>query len=288
MLAQHWRHLLKSATGMRIVSMSCGEESTALRKFRQFVDRLLDSRGHMPLETCELSFNDFCIYDQNIVDIKLCVNRWIRHVVLCQVQMLKLHNLWYMDFEPDDLPLVSRRLTKLELGGVDSSSSFCDFSSCPSLQHLEIANCYLCHAKKISSESLKCLSITNSILSKEFRTLIDVPLLVSLRLDGHLYMAPVLQGMSALQEAYVTVQGAHYYLGCSYEDCYSCCGIVHGQKKSVLLDNLSVDEDLVLICESKTVWLHFLFSTFMFSYYFCCSILIHFCTATIFLSNWIC
>lgn len=254
MLAKRWHHLWKSATVMRVISVSdCWIELTALKKFRQFVDCLLDSRGYTPLEACELSFNGFYIHDQDMVDFKLCLNRWIRHVVLCQVQMLKLHNLWYLDFEPDDLPLVSRHLTRLELGGVDLNSSFCDFSSCPSLQHLEIANCYLCHAKKISSEALKCLSITNCIFSKEFCTLIDVALLVSLRLDGHLYMAPVLQGMSALQEAYVGVQRADYHSGCSYEDCYSCYGIVQGEKMSVLLDNLSVAENLALICESKTV-----------------------------------
>ncbi|OQU83112.1 hypothetical protein SORBI_3005G078066 [Sorghum bicolor] len=72
-------------------------------------------------------------------------------------------------------------MTRLELRGVVLNSSFCDFSNSPSLQHLDNANCYLYHAKKISSESLKGLSITNCIFSKEFRTLIDIPLLIYTR-----------------------------------------------------------------------------------------------------------
>lgn len=43
-LAKCWRQLWKSASAMRIISVSnCWMELTALKKFCQFVDRLLDS-----------------------------------------------------------------------------------------------------------------------------------------------------------------------------------------------------------------------------------------------------
>ena len=50
-----WRQLWKSASAMRIISVSNRWMELTALKFCQFVDRLLDSWGYIPLETCELS-----------------------------------------------------------------------------------------------------------------------------------------------------------------------------------------------------------------------------------------
>ncbi|CAM0146240.1 unnamed protein product [Urochloa decumbens] len=258
-LARRWRYLWMSAMGLRIVYTTDddgeGDYLTAMRKYRQFVDCLLDCRGQAPLETCEISFEGLCDDDD-----RPCLNRWIRHVT-CQVQIFRLSNVCREDFELDDLPLVSRHLTRLELDGMELSNSFFDFSSCPSLEHLEIATCFLSEANMIMSKSLKRLSITNCLFGKRFRTRVNVPNLVSLRLDSHLYRAPVIERMPALQEAYVRVghENANsgdcddYSADCDYEDCYSCQGVLRGDnKKCVLLECLSEAENMTLISESKT------------------------------------
>ncbi|CAO2152654.1 unnamed protein product [Urochloa humidicola] len=168
--------------------------------------------------------------------------------------MFRLSNVCREDFELDDLPLVSRHLTRLELDGMELSNSFFDFSSCPSLEHLEIVTCDLWEANMISSESLKRLNITNCLFGKRFRSHVNVPNLVSLRLDSHLYRAPVIERMPALQEAYVRVQHEDSNTrDCGYEDCYSCYGVLRGDNnKCVLLDCLSEAENMALISESKT------------------------------------
>jgi hypothetical protein len=59
-VARRWRYLLKSGMGLGIVYTTNDEGevdySTAMRKYRQFVDCLLDCRGQAPYETCEISF----------------------------------------------------------------------------------------------------------------------------------------------------------------------------------------------------------------------------------------
>ncbi|CAO2143621.1 unnamed protein product [Urochloa humidicola] len=251
-LARRWRYLWKFATGLRIVYTTNDEGDvdylTAMRKYRQFVDSLLDCRGEASLETCEISFEG--LWDD---DDRPCLNRWIRHVT-CQVQMFRLSNVFREDFELDDLPLVSRHLTRLELDGMELSNSFFDFSSCPSLKHLEIVSCDLWEANMISSESVKRLNITRCLFGKRFRTRVNAPNLVSLRLDSHLYRAPVIERMPALQEAYVRVQHEDSNSGdCGDEVCYSCYGVLRGDNnKCVLLGCLSEAENMALISESKT------------------------------------
>ncbi|KAL6600481.1 hypothetical protein ACP70R_045281 [Stipagrostis hirtigluma subsp. patula] len=157
-LARRWRHLWKSATGLRITCDAGNLEQVNFQKNPlEFVDHLLCLRGHAPLETFELRFSHF--HDR---DNTLRLNRWFRHVLVGQVQMLRLENIGHDGFELDYLPLFSQHLTKIELVGIDLNDSFCDFSGCPSLEHLEIDTCYLLGAREISSESLKRLSMTNS------------------------------------------------------------------------------------------------------------------------------
>uniref|UniRef100_A0A0A9H5A0 Uncharacterized protein n=1 Tax=Arundo donax TaxID=35708 RepID=A0A0A9H5A0_ARUDO len=127
---------------------------------------------------------------------------------MCKVRVLTLHvdRNNYLDtwLSLDDLPLVSRHLTRLELHCVRCYTSFLDFSSCPALEHLEFEYCDFSSAKKISSESLKRLSIIDSpFSSKNSRLRIYAPNLVSLHLDDFRGRTPILESMPSLVEAFV-------------------------------------------------------------------------------------
>lgn len=191
----------------------------------------------------------------------LCLNRWVRHVVMCQVQRFRLENFYYGEYLMlDDLPLVSRHLTRLELVGIELMNEFCDFSSCPSLRHLDIAHCYLWHAKKLSSQSMISLSITSCDFTTEFNTLlIDGPSLVSLNLDSHMYRPPVLGSMPSLKKAFVRVPVEEYCCdGSDAFDCYSC-HIMIEHNQCFLLDGLSNAENLALLSETTMVSYTFIF-----------------------------
>ncbi|CAN6358457.1 unnamed protein product [Urochloa humidicola] len=246
-LASRWRHLWKRATGLRITCTADDVKAT------EFLNHILRQRGHTPLETCDLRFGNFDEED----DTRL-TNCWLRHVVESRVQMFRLENVFHDGFQLEDMPLISQHLVRLELIGVNLKSRFCDFSSCPSLEHLEIRDCYWWNDVKISSESLKHLAITHCDLTPELRNLIHVPSLVSLTLDGHFSSAPVLGCMPLLQEAFVRVlhesgfsSDHSYYWDCDYEDCYSCHGTVHDNDMCVLLEGLSEAENLASVSESK-------------------------------------
>lgn len=121
---------------------------------------------------------------------------------MCRVQVLILHVYWndYIDpwLELDDLPLVSKTLMKLELHGVRCHASFLNFSSCPALENLHFEYCDLSLTMKISSESIKSLSIIDSTLGDDSRVRISAPNLVSLQLDDLWDNTPILESMPAL------------------------------------------------------------------------------------------
>jgi hypothetical protein len=259
MLVQRWCHLWKSATPLRTTCIREYWMNPAYVMERpKIVDDMLCLRGHAPLEACEITFGDI---DGD--DCVLCLNRWLRHVVMCRVQRLRFENIYYgQPFELDDLPLVSRRLTKLELVGIVLKNDFCDFSSCPSLEHLEITNCYLWNAKKLSSESLKHLSLTICDFNSEFHTFIFVPCLVYLNLDSHLWRTPLLGRMPSLKRAFVRFPiETNYSSDCEDDDCYSCHNMVD-DNKCFLLDGLSNAENLALLSESVMVCYTFVYSPF--------------------------
>uniref|UniRef100_A0A0E0MDL4 F-box domain-containing protein n=1 Tax=Oryza punctata TaxID=4537 RepID=A0A0E0MDL4_ORYPU len=86
----------------------------------------------------------------------------------------------------DELPLVSRHLTRIQLHSTTLNDSFLDFSSCPALEHLVFDFCIL-ECAKISSGSVKLLSITDSNFSETLRVRIDMPSHVSLWPDDLFY-----------------------------------------------------------------------------------------------------
>jgi hypothetical protein len=174
----------------------------SVHELQRFVDYFLLLRGCSPLDTCELRIGGFPGND----DVPR-VNLWFRHAVMCRVRVLILHVYRNDYFDPwlelDDLPLVSKTLTKLELHGVRCHASFLNFSSCPALENLHFEYCDLPSTKKISSESIKSLNIIDSTLGDDSHVRISAPNMVTLQLDDLWDKTPILESMPALTGAFV-------------------------------------------------------------------------------------
>ena len=282
-LARRWRRLWEGAAGLRITAANAPEPPCApddlvsSRELREFVDHLLLLRGGAPLDSCEFWFD---VRDD--VDVPH-VNLWIRHVVRCQVRRLVLsitreNDVRGLHFHVDNLPLVSRHLRRLELYDTKLSDSFLDLSGCPGLEDLYVDNGDFGNAKRISSKSVKHLSVTNSCFNEQIRTIIDVPSTISLWLESPWDRTPVLGSMPLLAVAFVRFGTDCMSLDecynsesgdCDDEHCQGCYGLegdnfngstanVAKNNKSVLLNGLSGAKTLVLTDESQKVYLHFI------------------------------
>ncbi|TVU16817.1 hypothetical protein EJB05_36972, partial [Eragrostis curvula] len=250
------RHLWKSVTALHIMCVGrCGEEEpTFLVERQKFVDNMFHVRGLAPLERYELRIGD--LYQED--DITSVVHS-MKHVVLCQVQMLRVDNVYHDGFELNDLSLVSSRLMRLELIGISLNNDLCDLSGCPSLEYLEFSYCNFWCTTRISSVSLKYLRITSCGFRKAFHTLIFTPSLVSLRLDDHWCRTPFFEIIPSLHDAFVRVTCECFdccmddHSGfCPVENCFFCDAIKHDSSKCLNLDGLSESENLAWIVESKT------------------------------------
>ncbi|KAF8730860.1 hypothetical protein HU200_016727 [Digitaria exilis] len=245
-LARRWRRLWEGMPGLRITAANAPEPPCA-------PDDLVSSgelRDGAPLDSCEFLFDV-----REDADVPH-VNLWIRHVIRCQVRRLKLSITREDDpsgicFHVDNLPLVSRHLRRLELYDTELNDSFLDFSGCPGLEELVIYNGGFERAKRISSKSVKRLSVLDCSFNERRRTLIDVPSLISLQLEDPWDRTPVLGSMPLLVAASVRLGTGSIT---SLDWCYSSdSGIANGtsKNKSVLLNGLSEAKSLVLIAESR-------------------------------------
>ncbi|CAL5095463.1 unnamed protein product [Urochloa decumbens] len=222
-LARRWCDLWMFATGLRII----GNEDDDMGELREFVDHLLLNRGTAPLKHSSSGST---------------------------VQVLRLLLTGNCDhFNLRDQHLVSRHLMKLELAGVVVTESLLDLMGCPKLEQLEIYGSDL-YAKKISSESLKYLSIASCRFSHSFRTHIHAPSLVSLLLDHNRYNFPVLESIPSLVDASIRIVGnsVDTCVYCDSGDCNSCQGAIPGNCNCILLEGLSKAKHLALTAESKT------------------------------------
>ncbi|CAL5021869.1 unnamed protein product [Urochloa decumbens] len=268
-LARRWRHLWKSAKALRVFGGD-GKFLGSVEEIREFVDYLLLSRGGAPLDTFEIRFGNFGdssflgFSNEDLPSLKIW--SWYGVARKARVVSLRLHN----DFEgfhalPElgVLPLVSRHLTRLELHGVGVYSSFPDFSCCRALEHLEFNKCEFKLVNKISSDSLKYLSISDSVCGfyDSFRTHICAPNLVSLRLDEVYGVTPVLETMPSLVEAFVRIpeqcldqckQWHTNYWDCDCKSCDNRCNSGDGHGYYVLLKGLSEAKKLALFSYPET------------------------------------
>ncbi|WVZ53595.1 hypothetical protein U9M48_004513, partial [Paspalum notatum var. saurae] len=263
LLARRWRHLWKSATGVRIGRRD-GEELMSVEEARSLVNHLMLLRGDAPLDTCELTFDDFGEQD----DVAH-VNLWFRRAVMCKARVLKLLVLGDDCAEDPDywlelynLPLVSEHLTRRSLDGVRVHSKLLDFSRCLTLQHLEIDCCNLSTVTEISSDSLKHLLINDVVLCCDSCTRIYAPNLVSLYLNDLRKRTPVLYSMPSLAEAFVRIDTlcTDCCSGANYETCYcESCDVSDNidDWNCRLLGGLSDAQHLALISKPKMVYPHF-------------------------------
>ncbi|CAD6253828.1 unnamed protein product [Miscanthus lutarioriparius] len=250
-LARRWRHLWKSATGLRILCGN-GHEAASVSELREFVYHLLLLRGGSPLDTCVL---DLCGYEDE--DIPL-MRLWIRHVLMCKVQALSLDiGRFTIPGDPclevGNLPLVSQNLKRLKLESQQVNDSFLDFSRCPALEVLKFDDCEFLDCHRISSQSLKFLSFSNCDFDTEFCTYIYAPNLISLWLEVTEGWTPLLERMPSLVEAVVKIKFSDdSYCGrCGDEDCSSRY-TVHGDSvDTVLLQGLSEAQSLVLMSDIR-------------------------------------
>ncbi|KAF8711280.1 hypothetical protein HU200_029301 [Digitaria exilis] len=219
-LARRWRHLWKSATGLRV---GCEySDPRPVEELRSLMNHLLIIRQGSPLEKCDLAFGDFAGQDD------------VPHV-----------NLWF-------------RQTRLELDGVRMHNSLLNFSSCPALEYLQITCCDLSSVNNIMSESLKHLNIDYSVCSSDSRIRIYAPKMVSLRLVDLRERTPVLEKMPGLVQAFVKIDdectdrcnGANYQT-CDCESCDSSDNMAGGCRNCVLLNGVSEAQNLALVSDSK-------------------------------------
>ena len=182
------------------------------------MDSLLLLRGSLPLESFELRV------DGAAIDVR-CVRLWVSYAGQWKVQVLRLsfHGNEHasLSLRPQDPPLASTRLTKLQLRGVAFNGDFLDLSRCPVLQDLETEGCSFVLAGRISSQSLKRLTITSAVFNRSSRTLIHTPNLTTLRLQLSYCKTPVLESMPLLISALVVILGE---FDCCSRSNYGDCG----------------------------------------------------------------
>uniref|UniRef100_A0ACD5Z8M7 Uncharacterized protein n=1 Tax=Avena sativa TaxID=4498 RepID=A0ACD5Z8M7_AVESA len=237
-LARRWRHLWRSTTGLRIVGLDGPEPVEYLRVF---VDHLLMLRERTDLDTVEIKLGTFSEDDHPYIKL------WTRFALMCKVRALTVH-IYDPYLYLDDLPLVSRNLRTLDLEGVGLNDYFLDFSSCPALELLKMNLCDI-SVDKISSRTLKHLSITNCRADLGSKVHLSTPGLVYLKLDNFSSTTPILVNMASLEAAFV-------YLG---EDCIDVCGVLCGTNtiacencvpnSSLLLGGISSAKHLELMSE---------------------------------------
>ncbi|CAL4994594.1 unnamed protein product [Urochloa decumbens] len=130
-VAHRWRHLWRSAPSLRVGCSGNGARPPPINELREFVDRQLLLREGSPLDTCDIRLGEFQRHDFPLL------NSWVQQAISCKAKVPRLYmrGSWYLVL--DNVPVVSKYLTRLELYGVSVHTRFLDISSCPALEYLQ-------------------------------------------------------------------------------------------------------------------------------------------------------
>ncbi|KAL6658253.1 hypothetical protein ACP70R_003839 [Stipagrostis hirtigluma subsp. patula] len=225
------------------------EDVTNLNRFLNMFMFLRD-RG-APLDLCEIEIEEF-----DECDNQPHVGIWIQQALLSQAGILSVNVAHQNDgFVLDDVALISKHLTRLQLSSVGLKGKFLDFSCCLVLKSLCISSCDI-YAEKISSQSLKQLTIWNCLFYGIVRTRISTPSLAWLELSD-CGDTPLLESMPLLEKAFVRFQsdskdccGKEEFGGsCTNKFCRNCGDNCDRSGDCILLKGLSRAESLELVAQ---------------------------------------
>lgn len=214
------------------------------------------------------------------------ISTWIRQALLCKAHVLRLQY-----DEPDchqlkvhNLHLVSHHLMTLELKCVRLENGFLDFSSCLTLKNLWMMGCHI-WAEKLSSRSLKQLTIIHCYFKGHIWTRISTPNLVWLELSNNHRKTTMLESVPSLVKALVRLRDCLDHCGkeefwgsCSRHNCNNCGHTGEESQDCVLLKGLSQAANLELVAGPRTVCLclpFFLQSSCSFDHLFLLTCLYH-------------
>ncbi|CAL4981867.1 unnamed protein product [Urochloa decumbens] len=251
-LARRWRHLWKSMPALRIVFEDGPLTPEDVDDMNRFVNMFMFLRDRgAPLEFFEFKIDDFdsCENEPHI-------SLWIQQALLSQARSLNVELPLVCGGLPlDDMHLISKHLTTLELKLVTLRGKFLDFSSCPVLKSLQMRDCSVSTSSyRISSQSLKCLTISGTMFPGIRRSWISAPSLVWLQLTDNT-TPPLLESMPSLVNAFVRLNDAVAYCGkeefggsCSDDSCNNCADDGRLSEDCMVLKGLSKAESLELVC----------------------------------------